>query len=100
LKPVAGSNSVTRRLEVEDCHIRHVPNPLKERFEADGDVDAYAAGFVGFARAFSEPSLVEGLQLDADTTREIYSQLEQQIAQNADSFTFEVYPLTLVLRAS
>jgi len=88
------------RLNVESASLRHVENPLKARYLADGDAPAFAEGFTAFARAFSEPSLIEGLALDSETADSIYRELETRLTVDADAFAFEVYPLTLAFRAS
>jgi hypothetical protein len=85
------------RLRLEHLALVPVPSPYTERYRADGDAGALAAGFVGFFRAFSEPSLRDGLGLDDGAAEELYRRLAALIEAAAAGFIFDVHALTLVI---
>jgi SAM-dependent methyltransferase len=86
------------RLRVEHLEVEAVPNPFAGRYREDGDAAAFAASFVGFFRAFSEPSLRDGLGLDDDAVEDLYRKLASRVEASATEFVFEVHALTMVIR--
>jgi hypothetical protein len=85
------------RLHLEQVGIADVTNPARERFEQDGDARAFARDFVGFFRAFSEPSLRVALAPEGDAIDELYRRLEDQIRADASTFTFVIHSLAVVI---
>ena len=86
------------RLHVEHLELKPIPNPFTQRYRENGDAAAFAEGFMGFLRAFSEPNLREGLGLDENAVEELYTQLTSRIEATAAEFFFEVHALTMVIR--
>jgi hypothetical protein len=61
-----------------------LPIPFLERFRQTGDARAYAAEYVGFLRAFSEPVLAAGLDADPATMDVLYNRaVERLVAEPA-----------------
>jgi len=89
--------AIGARLRLEHLELVPVQNPFVQRYRSDGDASALAAGFVGFFRAFSEPSLRDGLGLDDDTVEELYRRLALRIEAAATGFVFDVHALTMVI---
>jgi SAM dependent carboxyl methyltransferase len=86
-----------RRLRLEQVAIADVANPASDRFEHDGDADAFARDFVGFFRAFSEPSLRDAIDPDGDAIDELYRRLEDRIRADANHFAFVIHALSAVI---
>lgn len=84
------------RLDLLDLTVTPVPNPIAERFHRDGDAAAFASGLTGFFRAFSEPSLTEGLALDPAATKELYGRVASRVRAAADDIRFDVTAATIV----
>lgn len=63
-----------------------------------GDVAEDASDFVGFFRAFSQPSLRAALDPSGRALPELYRRLEERVASRGEDFSFVVHPLTLVIR--
>jgi SAM-dependent methyltransferase len=89
--------AIGARLRLEHLALVPVRSPFTERYRADGDAGALAVGFVGFFRAFSEPSLRDGLGLDDGAVEELYRRLAERIEAAAAGFVFDVHALTLVI---
>jgi hypothetical protein len=89
--------AIGARLRLEHLALVPVPSPFTDRYRADGDAGALAAGFVGFFRAFSEPSLRDGLGLEDGAVEELYCRLATRIEAAAAGFVFDVHALTLVI---
>jgi len=89
--------AIGSRLRLEHLELEPVPNPFTERYREDRDAGTLAAGFVGFFRAFSEPSLRDGLGLDDEAVEELYRRLASRIEAAAAGFVFEVHALTMVI---
>lgn len=85
------------RLELESLAIADSTHPVIERFADDGDRDALAAAMTGFFRAFSEPSLRAALALDDAGLDDFYGRVKGLIRDQAESFSFEVHPITAVI---
>jgi len=68
------------RFELEHVALSDSETPAWQRYEADGDADVFARAFVGFVRAFSEPTLRAALDPDGATLDELYRRLEQRAA--------------------
>ncbi len=96
----AFSGPVGERLRLEHLAIADVVNPASERYRADGDAVAFAAAFVGFFRAFSEPSLRAALDPEGEAIDDLYRRLQARLTDRAETFDFTVHPATLVLSAT
>jgi SAM-dependent methyltransferase len=88
---------VGARLRLEHVEIADVVNPAVDRFETDGDASAFASDFVGFFRAFSEPSLRNALAPEGDAVDELYRRLEERIRAEAADFSFVIHALAVVI---
>jgi gibberellin A4 carboxyl methyltransferase len=91
------AEEVGTRARLEHCAIADVANPAADRFEEDGDASAFARDFVGFFRAFSEPSLRAALAPRDGALDELYRRLEDRIRADATDFTFVVHALAAVI---
>lgn len=89
--------AIGSRLRLEHLALVSVPSPFTERYRADGDAGALATGFVGFFRAFSEPSLRDALGLDDAAVEAVYRRLAARIEAAAAGFVFDVHALTLMI---
>jgi hypothetical protein len=89
--------AVGDRLALEHVTMSRSPSPATERYRRDGDAAALGRDFVGFFRAFSEPTLRDGLDLDGTALDELYRRLQARITASADEFAFVVHVLTIVL---
>jgi salicylate 1-O-methyltransferase len=89
--------AIGARLRLERLELEPVQDPFTQRYRSDGDAAALAAGFVGFFRAFSEPSLRDGLGLDDDAVEELYHRLALRVEAAAAGFVFDVHALTMVI---
>jgi len=58
---------------VDRAELLELPIPFRDHFRETGDVQAYAAEYVGFLRAFSEPVLAAGVGADTATMEALYS---------------------------
>lgn len=85
-------------LEVVEEQIALVENPAATRYRRDGDAAAFAGDFTGFFRAFSEPSLKVGLAAGDEAIEELYRRLRSQLEEDAETFSFELNALTMVMR--
>ncbi len=88
---------IGERLELQEEHIAPVENPAAAAFRKDGDAGAFARNFVGFFRAFSEPSLKAGLAASGAAIEELYRRVQSRLEDEADTFVFEVNALTAVI---
>jgi hypothetical protein len=88
---------VGRRLRLEHIAIADVTNPASDRFERDGNADAFARDFAGFFRAFSEPSLRKAIAPEGDAIDELYRRLEDHIRADAANFAFVIHALSAVI---
>jgi hypothetical protein len=69
---------------VDRAELLELPIPFLERFRQTGDARAYAAEYVGFLRAFSEPVLAAGLAADAPTMDALFNRaVERLLAEPA-----------------
>lgn len=84
-------------LWLEHAALTDVNNPASDRYADDGDAAAFAQAFVGFFRAFSEPSLKVAIDPDGQALAELYSRMEARLREQADTFEFVVHPITLVI---
>jgi hypothetical protein len=89
---------LAERLRLERLDLVAVDDPMTARYRRDGDADALARDFTGFFRAFSEPSLRDGLALGDDAAQDLYRRLAHRIRATADAFRFDVTTATLVAR--
>jgi hypothetical protein len=89
--------AIGARLRLERLELEPVQDPFMQRFRSDGDAAALAAGFCGFFRAFSEPSLRVGLGLNDDAVEELYRRLASRVEAGAAGFAFDVRALTMVI---
>lgn len=85
------------RFELEMSDLRDSEPPAWQRYATDGDAEAFAASFVGFVRAFSEPSLRADLDPDDAALDELYRRLEQRAAADPSAFAFTVHVLSAVV---
>jgi SAM dependent carboxyl methyltransferase len=92
------SEALGEQLELLQQQIEPVENPYLTAYRNDGDRVAFARDFTSFFRAFSEPSLKEGLAASESTLGELYQRLESRIGAEADTFDFQVNALTVVAR--
>jgi salicylate 1-O-methyltransferase len=90
-------DAIGAQLRLEHLELVPVPNPYTQRYRNDGDAAALAAAFVEFFRAFSEPSLRDGLGLDDGAVEELYRRLASRVEVEADGFAFDVHALTMVI---
>ncbi len=88
---------VGERLELRSERIEGVENPSTAAFRRDGDAAAFARDFTGFFRAFSEPSLREGLGASDAGIEELYRRLQRGLEEAAETFVFDVNALTAVI---
>ncbi len=91
------AEDVGRRLELERLEIADSTSPASEEYRRSGDAAAFARDFVGFFRAFSEPSLRAALDLEGTVVDELYRRLETRLEANADDFRFVVHVVTAVI---
>lgn len=84
-------------LELLQHHIEPVENPYAAAYRKDGDAPAFARDFTAFFRAFSQPSLEQGLAAADSTLEELYRRLESRVEHEADTFDFQVNALTTVI---
>ena len=89
--------AIGARLRLDQLTLVPVPSPFTERYRADGDAGALAAGFAGFFRAFSEPSLRDGLGLDDGAVEALYRRLAARVEAVAAGFVCDVHALTLAI---
>jgi hypothetical protein len=95
VRPMKGEGSYDRHNEYQ---MRAGLLHFTQRYRENGDAAAFAEGFMGFLRAFSEPNLREGLGLDENAVEELYTQLASRIEATAAEFFFEVHALTMLIR--
>ncbi|GAA1055210.1 hypothetical protein GCM10017608_31510 [Agromyces luteolus] len=88
---------VARRLRLEHLSVTDVPNPYVEQYAADGDMDRFADGFLGFFRAFSEPSLRDALDPSGTATDELYRRLRARFREAAGELDFTIHAITAVI---
>jgi hypothetical protein len=88
---------IGRRLVLEHITIADSVNPASQRYRETGDAAAFAREFVGFFRAFSEPSLRAALDPRGKAIDELYRRLEARLTAAADDFAFTVHVLTAVI---
>jgi hypothetical protein len=85
------------RFVLEQIELRDSDPPAWQRYAADGDAAVFARSFVGFVRAFSEPSLRAALDPGGAALDELYRRLEQRAADDPSSFAFTVHVLSAVI---
>jgi hypothetical protein len=89
--------AVGDRLALEHVGMAASASPASERYRRDRDAAALGRDFVGFFRAFSEPTLRAALDPDGTALDELYRRLQARITEAADEFAFVVHVLTIVL---
>lgn len=89
--------AIGTRLRLERLELVPVQDPFMQRYRSDGDAAALAEGFVGFFRAFSEPSLRDGLGLDGEAIEDLYHRLASRVEAAAAGFAFDIHALTMVI---
>jgi salicylate 1-O-methyltransferase len=94
-RPFAGA--LGDELELLEQQIGLVENPYVAAYRKDRDAAAFARDFTAFFRAFSEPSLEQGLAAAGPTLEELYRRVESRIATDADTFDFQVNALTAMI---
>lgn len=90
-------SAVGRRLALEHVSIVDSEHPAVARHRETGDTAAFAGEFVGFFRAFSEPSLRAALDPSGTVTAELYERMEARLAAEPGDFDFTVHVLTAVI---
>ncbi len=90
-------DSLSDRFELERLELRDSEPAFWQHYQADGDAEAFARSFVGFVRAFSEPSLRVALDPDGEAIGELYRRLERRAAVDPSAFTFTVHVLSAVI---
>ena len=83
--------------EVEHLDVRDSEPPAWQRYREDGDAETFARSFVGFVRAFSEPSLRAAIDPDGAALGELYRRLERRAAADPSAFAFTVHVLSVVV---
>jgi len=104
--PLEGEAELTEAFEIIELTNEQLPMPTEEALAATGDVARYAASYAGFARAFAESTLRDGLFLgstaDADAADALaeafFRRLQELFAREPDRHGFEHQVMTLVLR--
>jgi hypothetical protein len=91
------AETLGERLELLGQNVEPVESPFVAAYRKDGDAAAFARGFTGFFRAFSEPSLEAGLAATGSALDELYRRLESRVEEEADAFDFQVNALTAVI---
>jgi hypothetical protein len=71
---------------VDRAELLDLPIPFRERFRQTGDARAYAAEYVGFLRAFSEPVLAAGLEANAATMELLYSHAVERLVAEPERY--------------
>jgi SAM dependent carboxyl methyltransferase len=71
---------------VDRAEMLNLPVPFGERFRQTGDARAYAAEYVGFLRAFSEPVLAAGLQADPPTMEMLYGRAVDRLVAEPERY--------------
>jgi salicylate 1-O-methyltransferase len=94
-RPFAGA--LGEELELLEQQIEPVENPYLAAYWKNRDAAAFARDFTAFFRAFSEPSLAQGLAATGSTLQELYRRLESRIRAQSDTFDFQVNALTAVI---
>jgi hypothetical protein len=89
--------AIGRRLVLEHVAMSSSASPAEERYRQTGDATTFARQFVGFFRAFSEPSLRAALDPSGSATDELYRRMESELAAQVDGFDFTIHVLTAVI---
>ena len=104
--PLEGDAELKEAFEVVELSNDLWPMPTEEALAATGDVEAYAESYAGFARAFAESTLREGLFEGSTSTAdgvaaiadEFFRRLHDLFATEPELHGFEHQVVTLVLR--
>lgn len=89
---------VDDRLVLDDITLTSSLSPAIAAYRDGVGATAAAEAFVGFFRAFSEPTVSAGLGVDASTLDAAYRRLTEVLASSMDEFDFTVNVATLVVR--
>lgn len=68
------------------AEIVELPVPFRDRFDQTGDAREYAAGYIGFLRAFSEPVLSAGLAADARTMETYFNRAAERLVADPERY--------------
>jgi gibberellin A4 carboxyl methyltransferase len=82
---------------VERAELLELPVPFRDRFRQSGDVQAYAAEYVGFLRAFSEPVLTAGLGADVSTMDGLYTRAVERLVAEPDRYPLRNIEVAVLL---
>jgi SAM dependent carboxyl methyltransferase len=85
------------QLELERCTVTDSPSPAVQYARETGDASRLAHDFVGFFRAFSEPTLRAAIDPEGSAMDELYRRLQTRLVEAADEFDFTVHVLTAVI---
>ncbi len=92
------SEGLGAHLHLEQLALRDSQPPAWRRFRADGDLDAFVKDFVGFVRAFSEPSLKAALDpAGGGAIEELYHRLERHVRATPEAFDFTVHVISALI---
>lgn len=92
-------SSVRGLFTVDRAETLEVPTPWVAAFQQTRDIEAYAARYTGFLRAFSEPILrkaLEGPGFDTLVLEKLYQRLNERVQAEPDRYPFR-YVLTAAL---
>ena len=85
-------------LQLEQLTLLDSEPPAWRQFRADGDLEFFVTDFVGFVRAFSEPSLKAALcPQGGEGIEELYLRLEQRVRASPESFDFTVHVISALI---
>ena len=104
--PFEREDDLKAAFEIVELTSELLPTPHEDEFKRNGDVAAYAAAYVGYARGFSESTFRNGLfgpsTSSPDETDRLtdmfYDRLEQLFRDEPDRHVSETQSMTLVLR--
>ena len=104
--PLEREDDLKTAFEIVELTSERLPTPHDDEFKRNGDVAAYAAAYVGYARGFSESTFRNGLfgpsTSSPDETDRLadmfYDRLEQLFRDEPDRHVSETQSMTLVLR--
>jgi hypothetical protein len=79
------------------AELLELPIPFVDRFRQTGDRREYAAEYVGFVRAFSEPVLAKELGADAATLDVLYGRAVDRLVADPDGYALSNIKVAILL---
>lgn len=99
LSPLKDNPQLAKDFRIEKAEVREVPAPFNQLLAQTGDLDTWAAEYMGFLRAFTEPILMPAIPAGIDATAVvagIYERVVKRLLSDPERYEFHYVSLAVL----